>query len=236
MGAARCISQHGRILRRGVCALSRDGGARGVSGRDVSALGGCDCGGCVAAVLDRVSLRSRGAAGVVCLVGGFRAVAGVFRRFCAPRERRGGLACASSGPSGSLPGGILSRCRSGITTFPKRALTRLAPTVAERGGRCVSAARFSCCGGHFSLVLCASGASWRAWLCEFGALVEAPGGIFEQWPSGITTFPKHALTPACCYSRSLPEGVLSRRPSGITTFPKRALTPACSPARTRSAT
>jgi hypothetical protein len=43
-------------------------------------LGGCDCGGCLAAVLDRVSLRSRGAAGVVCLVRGFRAAARILRR------------------------------------------------------------------------------------------------------------------------------------------------------------
>ena len=86
-------------------------------------MGGGAGGGCVAAVLDRVSLRSRGAAGVVCLERGFRAAARILRRFESLRERRGGLGFASLGPSGSLPGGTLSRRRSGITTFPNRALT-----------------------------------------------------------------------------------------------------------------
>ena len=44
-------------------------------------MGGCGYGGFVAAVLDRVSLRSRGAAGDVCLVRDFRAAAAFFAGF-----------------------------------------------------------------------------------------------------------------------------------------------------------
>ena len=54
----------------------------------------------------------------------------------------------------------------------------------------MSAARFSCRGRHFSPVLCASGASWRAWLCELGALVEPSGRHFESVAKWSYHFPK----------------------------------------------
>ena len=75
---------------------------------------------------------------------------------------------------------------------------------------CSDTGLLPCSSRRFSSVLCASGALWRAWLCEFEAVVEPSGRHFEsvaKWYyhfskacSDTRLLPRHRLgplTPAC---------------------------------------
>ena len=73
----------------------------------------------------------------------------------------------------------------------------------------MSGALFSCGGPHSSTVLGASGASWRAWLCEFGAFVEPSGRHFESVAKWYYHFPK-----ACSDTGLLPFALPFVEPSG----------------------